>query len=820
MKRLMYLVIFILSPVVLFSQDTLKSYTTVRITDNIKIDGILDEPSWQEAPAMDDFFQWLPNEGTMPDHPMDVRITYDNTAIYIGATSYDSAPDSILKELGARDVSDINADYVRVGIDPYNNRQDAYFFGVYASGVQFDSKVSDPTYDAVWESHVKITDKGWVAEIKIPYSAIRFPKKPEQLWAFQVNRYVRRTREFTQWAKTPSKTNNSQIYWGTLKGVNYVSAPLRLSLTPYLSTYVESTPFQNAEGNTEYSNSFSYNVGADLKYGIDERFTLDMTLFPDFGQVQSDDKVKNLSYREVVYDENRSFFKESVELFDKNRLFYSRRIGKIPSGFYSLDSQLNPGETVEENPYQTKLLNAIKLSGRTDDGLGIGIFNAITDNAYAKVKDSTGVERKILTEPLTNFNAIVFDQQMKNNSSLYFINTNVTRDKGYSDANVTGSGFSLSNKKNTFAFEGAGALSQQINKMDETPAGEFNTTFGYFYGLGLKKLGGTFEYGISRGVYDNNYYTSDLGYQVINNKIVYETFINHNLHQPWKIFRNSYNNLFYTYATHYQTGKPVINEINTNLFATFLDYNSIFAGGGFTPGTAYDYFEPRVEGRYNKTVKYYYSYIGYSSDYRKKLALDADFNLSNFIDQFVSEGYTLNVKLRYRFSDKLTLKLISSYGFDPYNLGWVDITPADEIIYGLRYMHTYTNELNAVYTFKNDMFLSVNVRHYWNTAEYRKYLSLLENGEFEANYNYAVNNDFNYNAFNIDLVYSWQFAPGSNLSIVYKNAIENDETGIVKIPSYNDNFKKMVNDPQINSLSLKVLYYLDYQYVKKRLTGR
>ena len=112
MKRLLYLVIFIISPVVLFSQDTLKSYTTVRITDNIKIDGVLDEPSWQEAPAMNDFFQWLPNEGTMPDHPMDVRITYDNTAIYIGATSYDSAPDSILKELGARDVSDINADKV------------------------------------------------------------------------------------------------------------------------------------------------------------------------------------------------------------------------------------------------------------------------------------------------------------------------------------------------------------------------------------------------------------------------------------------------------------------------------------------------------------------------------------------------------------------------------------------------------------------------------------------------------------------------------------------------------------------------------------
>ncbi|HMT27990.1 MAG TPA: DUF5916 domain-containing protein, partial [Bacteroidia bacterium] len=765
-----------------FTQDTLRSYSTVRINSNIKIDGHLDEDAWKQAPAMNDFFQFLPNEGTQADHPIDVRVVYDNNAIYIGAMMFDSSPDSILKELGARDMEDLNSDYLRICFDPYNNRQDAYFFGVYASGVQFDSKVSDLTYDAVWESEVKITDKGWVAEMKIPYSAIRFPKMAEQLWAFQVNRYVRRSRELSQWAKTPSKTNNSRIYWGTIKGISNVTAPLRLSLTPYLSSYLESSPVVNDEGKISYSNSFSYNVGADIKYGIDERFTLDMTLLPDFGQVQSDDKVKNLSYREVTYDENRSFFKEGVDLFDKNKLFYSRRIGKIPSGFFSLESELKEGESIEENPSQTKLLNAIKLSGRSDHGMGIGVFNAITDNCYATIKDSLGETRKVLTEPLTNYNVIVFDQQMKNNSSIYFINTNVTRDKGYDDANVTGSGFTLSNKKNTFAFEGEGAISQQFAKATEAPDGEFTTTLGYNYGLSLKKLGGTFEYGAARSVYDNNYYTSDLGYQIINNKIVYEAYVNHNLHQPWKFLRNSYNNIYYTYATHFQTGKPVLNEFNLNLFGTFLDYNSIFGGGGFTPGTTYDYFEPRVEGRYNRSVKYYYSYLGFSSDYRKKVAVDINLNMSNFIGQFVSEGFNINIGPRYRVSDKFTVKLSSYYGFDPYNLGFADIEDDGDIIYGLRILNTFINELNAVYLFKNDMFVSVNVRHYWATAKYRKYVTLLENGEFEDNYDYAINNDFNYNAFNIDFVYSWQFAPGSNLSIVYKNAIENDEYAITQIP--------------------------------------
>jgi hypothetical protein len=815
MKKYFFWVLW-MWPILVAAQDTNKVYTATRIDQSVKIDGELNEAVWQIAQPITHFFQYQPNEGTEPDHPTDVRIVYDNTAIYIGAIMYDSAPDSIMGELGARDASDINADYFRIALDTYNKHQDAYFFGVYASGVQFESKVSDETYDAVWESSVSINSNGWVAEIKIPYSAIRFPKNKEQEWSMQLNRYVRRSREFTQWSKVPSKAFNPRIYWGTIRGITDVTAPVRLSFTPYLSGYLENAPVINSEGDTRYTNSFSYNAGADVKYGIDERFTLDMTLFPDFGQVQSDDKVKNLSYREVTYDDKRPFFKESIELFDKNELFYSRRIGKIPSGFFSIENELKPGEYVDENPSKVKLLNALKLSGRTDDGLGLGLFNAVTDNTYATIKDSSGNHRKILTEPLTNFNVVVLDQHMKNNSSVYLINTNVTRDKGFNDANVTGSGFVISNKKNTFALEGAGAVSQLFSKSDGEPTRNFNSIVGYMYGLALKKLGGTFEYSVSRGVYDNNYYTSDLGYQVINSKVVYEANVNHNLHQPWKFLRNSYNNIGYTYATHFITGKTVTNEIYSNFFVTFLNYHSLFAGGGFTPGNFYDYFEPRVEGRYQKSIRYWYSYAGVSSDYRKKLAVDAQVNMSNFISRFVSEGYNFNLTLRYRFSDKFTVRAKSYYAFDPYNLGFVDIDN-DDVIYGLRYLNTYTNELNAIYTFKNDMFLSINARHYWVTARYKKYLLLELDGTLTENTEYNLNNDFNYNIFNIDLVYSWQFAPGSNLSIVYKNIIENDELAIQSTPSYDQNFKKLIHDPQTNSISVKVLYYLDYLSLKKQL---
>ncbi len=809
-------VMLLIHAVVAFSQDTVKTYHAVRTAQAPVIDGKLDDAAWLGAEVMSEFFQYLPFEGTRPHHPMEVRVVFDNSAIYFAAMMYDSAPDSILKELGARDAGEINADYFRICIDPYLKHQDAYFFGVYASGVQFEYKVTDDTYDAVWESAARITDNGWIAEIRIPYSAIRFPKVNEQTWSFQVNRSVRRTREFVQWAKTPSKANNAQLYWGLLKGIQNISVPVRLSFTPYLSGYLESAPVTNSEGNTRYTNSFSYNAGADVKYGIDERFTLDLTLLPDFGQVQSDNKVKNLSYREVTYDENRPFFKESVELFNKNNLFYSRRIGKVPSGFFSVGEELLPGEKLKENPSKSKLLNAVKVSGRTDSGLGIGFFNAVTNNTYAIAEDSVGNERQILTEPLTNFNAVVFEQDMKNNSEIYFMNTNVTRDKGYDDANVTSSGFTLSNKKNTFSFEGSGAVSQLFSKLPDSPTRTFENKVGYAYYMVARKLGGTFNYAAARTVYDNNYYTSDLGYQTINSRVVYEAYVNHNMPQPWKIFRNSYNNAGINFANHYITGKPVNSEAYLNLFVTLMSYNSFFAGGGFAPWTTYDYFEPRVEGRFQKSIRYFYSYYGISTDYRKKLAVDLNLNTSNFIDRYVSEGYNISFRPRYRVNDKLTVRLSSQYNFDPYNLGFADIDDNDEVIYGLRRLNTYINQITATYIFKNDMYVSINARHYWSVARYRKYLTLQQDGELIDNYGYSQNNNFNYNAFNIDFVYSWQFAPGSNLSIVYKNAIENDETGIINVPTYDSNLKKVLSDPQTNSISLKVLYYLDYLSLRKK----
>ncbi len=810
-STLLYFILF--SVMGAHAQDTLKSCLATRVSKAPKIDGKLDDEAWINSLVTSDFIQGRPLENTKPSFLTEVRVTYDNSAIYVAAQLHDPSPDSVLHELGIRDNNDLNADLFEVKIDPYNTRQDAFIFGVWASGVQIDSKWTDATFNAVWLSAAEINSEGWAVEIKIPYSAIRFPKKEIQKWGIQFTRNIRRSREFDQWSYTPSGSGNPLNFWGNLEGIEQIKTPVRLSMTPYLSGYIEQSPYLDHDGTIDMLSTYSYNLGADIKYGIDDRFTLDLTLFPDFGQVQSDSKIKNLGFREVTYDENRSFFREGTDLFSKNGLFYSRRIGKTPSGYFGLYNQLNPGDSIISNPSQVKLLNAAKVSGRTNNGLGIGIFNAVTADMYAEVQDAIGERRKILTEPLTNFNILVLDQQLKNNSNLYFINTNVIRDKTFQDANVTGAGFTFYNHKSTYAIDGLGHLSQKLSKVDGTKE-TYTDQLGYKYFLGLRKSSGKLQWGLSRQVTSSGIYTSDLGFQSIPNVVNNRIFVDYFQFKPKRIFREGNQSVSMDYSTHYLTKKITGLQFNYSGFASLLDYNAIFGGMGITPMVALDYNDTRIEGRYAKTLRYYYAYIGISSDYRKKFAIDLTQNLSNFLDYFKMEGYNTDLTLRYRFSNKLTSKYTFAFYYDPFNYGFADIDSLEHVIYGGRRLHTYINRLAINYIIKRDMTISLIGRHYWNTGEYRKYFTIEENGDFTENALYTGNKSFNYNTFNIDFVYAWIFAPGSTLSLVYKNSIEKEES--FTATKFGNNFSNTIDSPQTNSLSLKVLYFLDYLYLKKR----
>ena len=314
---------------------------------------------------------------------------------------------------------------------------------------------------------------------------------------------------------------------------------------------------------------------------------------------------------------------------------------------------------------------------------------------------------------------------------------------------------------------------------------------------------------------NNSFRSDDLGYQSINNMVRNRVYVDYNFYNPTRLFRESYNSISANYETNFLTGRRTNFEINTSLFAMLLSYNAVFGGGGITPVESYDYNEPRENGeRFNKTLRYYYGYIGISSDYRKKLALDVTQNMSNFLDRFKMEGYNTDVTLRWRVNDHLSVKYSYAYYYDPFNFGHANFDAEGNNIFGGRKLNTIINGLNLQYIFNKNMSFSLSGRHYWIRGAYRNYFTLQDNGDMVENTTYQENNNFSYNAFNIDLLFLWRFAPGSDISISYKNAIEQEDQQLVT--HFGKNFDHTMRAPQTNSLSLKVLYYLDYLYLRKR----
>jgi len=780
-----------------------KQTTALRIEHAPKIDGILDDEAWRGAMIATDFIESAPFPGKPAPLKTEVKIVYDDNAIYIGAMMYEK-PDSILRELCQRD-NEANADLFGLVLDTYNDDINGYGFFVTSAGVQIDARYSsigqDFNWNAVWQSQTTINDKGWSVEFKIPYSALRFSNVAVQNWGLNFIRKIRRTRGVEFWNEVKPEINGMINQSGDLHGISNIKSPLRLSITPYISSYLENYPYNNPG---QSNNSYSLNGGMDIKYGINESFTMDMTLVPDFGQVQSDNKVLNLSPFEVQYNENRQFFTEGTELFNKGGLFYSRRIGGEPLNY---NLTLNEGETIKSNPASAQLINATKVSGRTKNNLGIGVFNATTANTYAIITDSVGVVKKVLTQPLTNYNVFVLDQALKNNSYISLINTNVTRQGNYYNANVTATAFKFTNKKNMYGINGNGALSQLYYSGISKPL------LGHSYNVSAGKISGGLQYNAAVLVKSDKYNPNDLGILNINNTI--ETSLNmvYNIFKPfWKL-----NGLYIDGGAGYsRLYKP-------NLFWNFNIYGNsnitftkafLSTGAGFNlaPFTTLDHWEPRVIGHYYVYPKNYSGYYWFSSDYRKRFALDANINYRYF-NESNRYNITFDVSPRYRVNNKLSFIYYFQRDYLNNNIGYVNYDENNQIInFGRRNVITYTNQLSANYIFTNKMSLALRCRHYWSQAEYKQYYILNGQGLLSDDAQYSGNSNVNFNAFNIDLVYTWQFSPGSEISLVWKNAIYTNGNAIVK--QYGNDINETINSPQTNSFSIKILYYLDYSMLR------
>jgi hypothetical protein len=420
---------------------------------------------------------------------------------------------------------------------------------------------------------------GWIIEMKIPYLSLRFAKKDVQTWGLQFLRYMRRNNEQNFWNKFDPNINGFVNQFGKYTDLKDIRPPLRLSFYPYVSTGVRA----NEEGN-DLGTQWLQSGGMDVKYGINESFTLDATLIPDFGQVVSDDVINNLTPFEQKFNENRPFFTEGTELFNKaNGLFYSRRIGGMPADYYDVEDMAysDPNLKIIKNPSVTRLYNAIKFSGRTKDKLGVGVLNAIAAPMYATIQDrTTGEKTKIQTSPLTNYNMVVLDQALEARSYITFTNANTIREGNARDANVTSLDISLYDKTNTYNVRTYGRLSKIFSS---------SSTDGFNTGLKMGKVSGKVQYYALGDIISTHYDPRDLGYIQTANLVGYTA--NASYHQ----FTSTKNFLSYHYSLNaylqrvYQPNAYSYTQFDLQGFWFFKNFWDVTLTAGGVP-TQHDYF--------------------------------------------------------------------------------------------------------------------------------------------------------------------------------------------------------------------------------------
>jgi hypothetical protein len=778
-----------------------KEISTIKIKNPIKIDASLNEEDWKNVPIAKNFVMFNQENGKpeLPELRTEVKVLYDDDAIYVGAILYDNEPDKILKEISERD--DIGAaDFFGVFINGFNDGQQEFSFFVSASDGQMDlirtTVNEDTSWDAIWESKAKITDIGWVVEMRIPYAALRFSEEEKQTWGINFFRELRRNRQMFTWNPVDNRKGFFTQQAGVLTGIEKINTPTRLFLIPYSSFYLNSLGKEKSFGTLK--------GGLDLKYGLTDAFTLDMVLIPDFGQTRFDNKILNLGPFEQIFDENRPFFTEGTDLFNKGGLFYSRRIGQRASK-YPITSET---EEVIDFPNTIDLVNAVKVSGRTKDGLGIGFLNTVTKKTDVVIRDvNTGSTRSETVEPLANYNVLVLDQRFNGNSSVSLINTNVTRNGNFRDANVTATTFDLNTKKNTYNLNGALKYSYVNNYAN------LQNKNGITANLGFGETSGKIRFSVNGEYVSKDYDNNDLGFNFQTNYFSISANANYRLLQSTEKL-NSFRISLNTFAQ-FDKATNYLQEQNFNINLNLSNKKNHSAGIGINinPFERYNFYNPQVEGRFVIFPKNYGMWGFISTNYNNKFAIDINPNIG--ITETKGWWYWgIDISPRYRFNDKLSLIYRNNINNEYQDLGRVDQV-GNDIIFAKRDNQTLETSLEGKYSITAKMNFGLKLRHYWSFSENNSYYKLLENGYTES-YSYTDNANQNLNLWNFDLSYSWWFAPGSQMSFLYRNASGIFQNTIEKNFIYNT--KKVFNHEELNhTFSISIRYFIDYNQAKNVL---
>ncbi|MEZ4810385.1 MAG: DUF5916 domain-containing protein [Allomuricauda sp.] len=393
-----------------------KIYVTEALGQEVPptIDGMLNDLAWNLVEWGGDYIEWQPDENTAPTHQTKFKIVYDHKNLYIGVRCYDAEPDKIVKRLSRRDGFD--GDWVEFNIDSYHDQRTAFSFTITAAGVKGDEFISnngnnwDPSWNPIWYAKTHVDDEGWTAEIRIPLSQLKFGATDNQVWGLQSTRRIFRAEERSVWQRKPVDTPGWVSEFGELHGLKNIQPQKQLEIQPYTVTSGE--VYEAEDGNPfKDGNESDITAGLDAKIGVTNDLTLDLTVNPDFGQVEADPSAIALDGFQIFFEERRPFFVENKNIFDFNlseseagntfgsdNIFYSRRIGRSPQG----SPDTSDDEYVDQ-PDNTPIIGAAKFSGKTKNGWAIGVLESVTAKRHAVISDGVGESRREMVEPLTNY---------------------------------------------------------------------------------------------------------------------------------------------------------------------------------------------------------------------------------------------------------------------------------------------------------------------------------------------------------------------------------------------------------------------------------
>jgi hypothetical protein len=544
------------------------TYTTSRlVTERPVIDGKLDDECWKKGTWAGDYHQFVPNEGAKPTYPTELNIQYDDKYLYVAFRAFDGEPDKIVRMSGVRD--ETVGDMVGITLDSYRDYRTGFEFTITAWGQKVDLVLFNPmnwdfNWNAVWKGKVGMEDSAWVAELEVPLSQLRYSNQDEQVWGMHTWRWISRIQEESNWERQ-SKTGPGMLYnFGELRGISGLKKSRRLEVMPFILGDLKTMEKEPGNPFTENGKIWGGNLGLDAKIGISSNFTVDLTVNPDFGQVESDPSVMNLTAFETFYEEKRPFFLEGLTIFnydfDEQSLFYSRRIGHAPS--------LNIVPGVNEfvsSPDKTTILSALKFSGTTSKGLSVGFIQSLASNEFARLNDVSGNKSKRIVEPLTSYSVariqkgynagntviggmVTSTNRFIDDNSLSFLSKNgITggvdllhhwKDKEfYLDAKLLGSYISGSTQAITL-------LQESSSRYYQRPGADYlhyDTTSTSLSGFGGKfKIGkgskGLWKYSAGISWLSPGLELNDLGYMQEADRINQENVINYFVNKPVSLF--------------------------------------------------------------------------------------------------------------------------------------------------------------------------------------------------------------------------------------------------------------------------------------------